>query len=385
MEYAEILHRCFRCGYCKLPGSYQDLNCPSYLKFRFESYAPGGRMWLLRAWLDGEIETSPRLAEILFSCSACGNCVEHCVFDAFKTDLLNAFTAGREELIDEGSVPGAVGRYLEAIHSHGNPYNLPEADRGRWADGLGVEPYSGQEYLLYVGCPGSYDERGQKMARAVAALLMKRGVDFGILGEQEGCDGNEVRVLGESGLFEQLAKANIEKFEAAGVEKIVTLSPHGYHAIKNEYPRFGGTFETCHYPQLLAGLSAEGESGGASAPLRVTFHDPCYLGRHNGDYESPRTVLGALPGIELVEMDRARADALCCGGGGGNFFTDVLGGGVDSPSRVRAREAAETGAEVLAVACPKCAKMFEDAILTEELEDRLRVMDIAEIVEARSA
>ena len=102
MEYAEILHRCFRCGYCKLPGSYQDLNCPSYLKFRFESYAPGGRMWLLRAWLDGEIETSPRLAEILFSCCACGNCVEHCVFDAFKADLLNAFTAGREELIDRG-------------------------------------------------------------------------------------------------------------------------------------------------------------------------------------------------------------------------------------------------------------------------------------------
>jgi Fe-S oxidoreductase len=385
MEHAEILHRCFRCGYCKLPGSYQDLNCPSYLKFRFESFAPGGRMWLLRAWLDGEIETSPRLAEILFSCSACGNCVEHCVFDAFKTDLLNAFTAGREELIDEGSVPGAVGKYLGAIHSFGNPYNLPEADRGSWADGLGVEPYSGQEYLLYVGCPGSYDERGQKMARAVAALLLKWGVDFGILGEEEGCDGNEVRVLGETGLFEQLAKENIEKFEAAGVEKIVTLSPHGYHAIKNEYPRFGGTFETCHYPQLLAGLSAEGESGGASAPLRVTFHDPCYLGRHNGDYQSPRTVLSALPGIELLEMDRARADALCCGGGGGNFFTDVLGGGGDSPSRVRVREAAETGAEVLAVACPKCAKMFEDAIAVEDLEDRLRVMDIAEIVEARSA
>jgi Fe-S oxidoreductase len=358
---------------------------PLRLLFRFESYAPGGRMWLLRAWLDGEIETSPRLAEILFSCVACGNCVEHCVFDAFKNDLLNAFTAGREELIDQGSVPSAVGKYLGAIHSFGNPYNLPEADRGSWADGLGVEPYSGQEYLLYVGCPGSYDERGRKMARAVAGLLLKRGVDFGILGAEEGCDGNEVRVLGETGLFEKLAQENIEKFEAAGVEKIVTLSPHGYHAIKNEYPRFGGTFETYHYPQLLAGLSAEGEFGRASEPLRVTFHDPCYLGRHNEDYQSPRTVLGALPGVELVEMDRAMADALCCGGGGGNFFTDILGGGVDSSSRVRAREAAETGAEVLAVACPKCAKMFEDAIVAEDLEDRLRVMDIAEIVEARSA
>lgn len=385
MEHAEILHRCFRCGYCKLPGSFQDLNCPPYLKYRFESYAPGGRMWLLRAWLDEEIETSPRLSEILFSCTACGNCVEHCVFPAFKDDLLDTFTAGREELVNQGVVPDAVGRYLRSIHSHGNPYNLPEADRARWADGLGIEPYSGQEYLFYVGCPGSYDERGQRMARAVAGLLLKWGVDFGILGEEEGCDGNEVRVLGETGLFEQLARENIEKFQAAGVQKIVTLSPHGFHAIKNEYPKFGGSFEVSHYPQLLAGLLEKGELPREQQPLRVTFHDPCYLGRHNKDYLTPRTVLGALPGIVLLEMDRAMADALCCGGGGANSFTDVLGGGADSAPRVRVREAAGTGAEVLAVACPKCARMFEDAIKAEDLEDELRVMDIAELVQERCA
>lgn len=385
MQHAEILHRCFRCGYCKLPGSYWDLNCPSYLRFRFETYAPGGRMWLLRAWLDGEIETSPRLSEILFSCTACGNCVEHCVFSAFKEDLLNAFTAGREEMVDRGCVPESVANYLRAIHTCGNPYNSPEADRGNWADGLDVEPYSGQEYLFYVGCPGSYDPRGQKMARAVARLLLKWGVDFGILGEEERCDGNEVRALGETGLFEQLARENIAKLKAAGVEKIVALSPHGFHALKNEYPKFGESFETYHYPQVLAGLLAKGEFGRGDGPLRVTFHDPCYLGRHNKDYVTPRTLLGALPGIELVEMDRAMADALCCGGGGGNFFTDLLGGGADSPSRVRVREAAGTGAQVLAVACPKCAVMFEDAIETEDLGGRLRVMDIAEIVEERSA
>ncbi len=385
MEHAEILHRCFRCGYCKLPGSFQDLNCPSYLKFRFESYAPGGRMWLLRAWLEGEIETSPRLSEILFSCAACGNCVEHCVFPAFKADLLNAFTAGREELVDRGAVPDSVGRYLRAVQSFGNPYEMPEADRAKWAEGLGVKRYSGQEYLLYVGCPGSYDERGQKMARAVAGLLDKWGVDFGILGEEERCDGNEVRALGETGLFEQLARENIEKLESAGVGKIVTLSPHGFHAIKNEYPKFGGSFETLHYPQLLAGLMDKAEFRRGNGLLRVAFHDPCYLGRHNQDYLSPRAVLGALPGVELVEMDRARADALCCGGGGGNFFTDVLGGGADSPSRVRVREAAGSGAQVLAVACPKCARMFDGAIRAEDLEDDVRVMDLAEIVQARLA
>jgi Fe-S oxidoreductase len=386
MEYEEILHRCFRCGYCKLPGSYQDLNCPSYLKYRFETYSPGGRMWLLRAWIDGELEASPRLAEVLFSCAACGNCVEHCAFPGFKADLLNVFTAGRERLIERGTVPGTVSKYLQAIHSHGNPYALPESDRGSWTDGLDVQAYSGQEYLFYVGCPGSYDDRGRKMTRAVASLLAKWDVDFGILGEAERCDGNEVRALGESGLFEQLAKQNIEQLEAAGVRKIVTLSPHAFHAIRNDYPRFGGDFEVFHYSQLLAArLPKEGLRQADAAPLRVTFHDPCYLGRHNKDYRAPRSVLGALPGVELVEMDRARADALCCGGGGGNFFTDVLGGGVDSSARVRVREAAGTGAEVLAVACPKCAKMLEDAVAVEGLEGDLRVMDIAEIVEARSA
>jgi Fe-S oxidoreductase len=383
MEHAEILHRCFRCGYCKLPGSFQDLNCPPYLKFRFETYAPGGRMWLLRAWLDGEIQTSPRLAEILFSCTACGNCVEHCVFPAFKQDLLDTFTAGRSELVEQGAVPDSVGKYLRAVHAFGNPYEMPEADRAKWAEGLDVERYSGQEYLFYVGCPGSYDERGRRMARAVTGLLSRWGVDFGILGEEERCDGNEVRVLGESGLFEQLARQNIERFEAAGVKKIVTLSPHGYHAIKNEYPKLGGRFETLHYPQLLAGLIGKVELPAGNGSLRVAFHDPCYLGRHNLDYLSPRAVLGALPGVELVEMDRTMADALCCGGGGGNFFSDVLGGGADSSSRVRLREAAATGADVLAVACPKCARMFDDAIKAENLEDGLRVMDIAEIVQAR--
>jgi Fe-S oxidoreductase len=386
MRHAEILHRCFRCGYCKLPGSYQDLNCPSYLKFMFETYAPGGRMWLLRAWLDGEIETSPHLAEILFSCAACGNCVEHCAFPEFKADLLDAFTAGREELVEQGAVPRTVANYLELIHLYGNPYGLPEADRGNWADGLGIQPYSSQEYLFYVGCPGSYDERGRRMARAVAGLLTRLDVDFGIFGEQERCDGNEVRALGETGLFERLAKENVEQWNAAGVEKIIALSPHGFHAIRNDYPRFGGAFEVHHYPQVLAGLLANKKFGRKDPrPLRVTFHDPCYLGRHNKDYSTPRAVLGALPGLELVEMERSMADALCCGGGGGNFFTDVLGGGAESASRVRVREAALTGAQILAVACPKCAKMLEDAIQAEALEEELRVMDVAELVEGRAA
>jgi Fe-S oxidoreductase len=319
----------------------------------------------------------------MFSCAACNSCVEHCVFPKFKADLLNAFTAGRGRLVSEGRVPGAVSDFFKAAHLYGNAYKRPEAERGEWASGLDLPSFKGQEFLFFVGDAGSFDERGQKMARAVAAVLLKLGISFGVLADKEKTDGNEVRVMGESGLFEHLAKQNIETFNAAGVKKIVTLSPHAFNAFKNEYPKLGGRFQALHYSQVLAMNAAKLKGNPEAPPLRVTFHDPCYLGRHNGDYFTPRVVLGSLPGVQLVEMDRAKADALCCGGGGGNFFTDVLGGGPEASSRVRAREAHALGVEVLAVACPKCAKMLEDALKAENLDGSLKVMDLAELILAR--
>ncbi len=383
MEHREILHRCFRCGYCKLPGGYQDINCPSYQAVRFETFSPGGRMWLLRAFLDGEIAASARLSEILFSCAACGNCTEHCAFPKFKDRLLEAFTAGRGALIETGSLPAAVKKVFESAYGYGNAFGFSREERARWAEGLDLEPFDGQEYLLYIGCEGSFDERGQKMARALAGLLRAWGVSFGVLGQREQDDGNEIRAMGESALFEHLAKQNIEAFQQAGVRKIIALSPHAYHAFKNAYPWLGGAFQVLHYGQLLQQLAAGRVLGASVQPLKVTFHDPCYLGRHNREYEACRQLIRALPGIELVEMDRVRADALCCGGGGGNFYTGMLAGGSDSPSRVRVREAAQTGASLLAVACPVCGKMLDDAVRAEQMEERLRVLDLAELVTSR--
>lgn len=380
MEHAEILHRCFRCGYCKLPGNYMDLNCPSYLKFRFETYSPGGRMWLLRAWLDGEIKTSPRLADIFFSCATCGNCVEHCVFPKFKDDILNAFLAGKSELVDQGAVPPTVRDFLKAIHVNGNPYKLPQAERGDWADGLDIAPFKDQEYLLYVGCVGSYDERGKKMVRSVARVLQDWGVSFGILGAHEHCDGNDVCSLGEKGLFRQIVEQNIKQFSDLNVEKIITLSPHAYHAMKNEYPQYGAQFDVYHYSQIIKGLINKVSLKPKGAPVKVTFHDPCYLGRHNEEYSAPRKILSRLRNVQFVEMDRSKSDALCCGGGGGNFFSDLLGQSQDSPARVRIREAVETGASVVGVACPNCAKMLEDATKSEFLDDKIQIMDLAEII-----
>jgi len=379
MEYKDIVHRCFRCGYCKFTDDYQDINCPSYKKFSFETYSPGGRMWLIRAWLNNEIVMSSHYAEILFSCITCGNCKEHCVF-TFKDELLNIFEAAKTELVSEGLVPPAVRDYFKTMSINENPYKEPQDERGKWAEGTDIQRYSNQEYLFYVGDVGSYDERGKKMARHIGGLLSEAGLSFGILGKEETSDGNDVKALGEKWLFQQLAEDNIRKFHEIGVKKIITLDPHAFNVFSQEYPLLGGDFEVWHYTQILNMLAKEKRITISSCEMKVTYHDPCYLGRHNRIYEAPREVLSCIPGLELVEMARNREDAFCCGGGGGNFFTDILGTGVDSPNRIRVREAYDTGAEIIAVACPMCSKMLDDAIKSEELEERIAVKDIAEIL-----
>jgi len=380
MKHEEILHRCFRCGYCKLPSNYTDINCPAYQAFRFETYSPGGRMWLLRAWLNNEISNSRRFGEIMFSCATCGNCVEQCAFPNFKDLLLEVFAAGKEAFLDAGQVPAPVRDYLTKVQLHGNPYGKPGKKRLEWAADLDIPVFSDQDYLFFVDDVGAFDTRGQELARSVAKMLQQAGISFGILSGEEASDGNDVHEMGETPLFEELAKKNIEIFKQKGVQKIITLSPHSLHAIKNHYPALGGSYQVVHYTQLLA-FSLDGlkfQSKGSNQ--RITFHDPCYLGRRNWDYQSPRMLLKALPDMQVIEMDRNQKNAFCCGGGGGNLFTDLLSAEADSPGRVRVREAAETGADVLAVACPQCAVMLEDAAKVEGLENRLQVKEVTEIM-----
>jgi Fe-S oxidoreductase len=291
----------------------------------------------------------------------------------------------RRELVNRGYAPPLARDYFKSILQYGNPFKLPEEERAKWAEGTGIEPYSGQEYLYYVGDIGSYDERGQRCARAVGECLVELGVSFGILGEKEVSDGNEVNTMGEcaeDGLFQFLAEKNVQHLNELGVRKVVTLSPHGYNAMKNDYPRFGGDFEVVHYTHLLADLPGQNHAGLSEYEKRVAYHDPCYLGRHNKQYDVPREVLKNVPGIDIIEMECSREHAFCCGGGGGNFFTDMLGNQKNSPNRIRARQAYESGAQVLAVACPMCAKMLEDGIKAENLERSMEVKDIAEIVNA---
>jgi Fe-S oxidoreductase len=381
IQHADIVHRCFRCGYCKFPADYSDFNCPSYKAFGWDTYSPGGRMWLIRAWLQGDIEATPRFAEILYSCVACDNCKTQCVFPKFKDFLPEIFQEARAELVNEGRVPPGVRDYFKAIAVSGNPYKLPQSGRGNWARGTGLQPYTNQEYLFFAGSVGSYDEVGQKMAKSVGRLLVDAGVSVGILGNEETCDGNDVRSMGEMGLFAQLAEANIEKFRARGVKKIITLDPHALNVFKKDYPALGGKFEILHYTEVLAELIKKKKIKLKAWPEKITYQDSCYLGRHQQIYEAPREVLKAIPKAELVEMRRHGPDAFCCGGGGGNFFTDILGTSENSAGRVRVREALETGAEIVAVACPNCAKMLTDAVMTEGMENKLKVMGIAEIID----
>ncbi|MBW1893190.1 MAG: (Fe-S)-binding protein [Deltaproteobacteria bacterium] len=385
MQHQEILHRCFRCGYCKLPGNYVDLNCPSYAKYRFETFSPGGRMWLLYAWVNKKIEPGKRFQEIMFSCASCGNCVEHCTLPKIKDYLLEAFTAGKEELVNNGTVPPAVRDCLTKAYNHGNMYGLSKKKRGDWANGLNIEPYSDQEYLFYVGDVGSYDPRGQEIAGSVASLLKKEKISFGILGKEELCDGNDAKAMGEGELFKHLAEENIKKFNSLGVSKIITLSPHAFNAMKNDYPFLEGSITIFHYSQILERLVGNFKFKNSLETVKVTFHDPCYLGRHNMEYASVRKTLAAIPGVVPVEMDRCLQNSLCCGGGGGNVFTDILGGGPESPARSRIQEAAETGAQILAVACPVCAVMFEDAVKAGNAENNIEVKEISEIINERLA
>jgi Fe-S oxidoreductase len=376
-SYTKQIHRCFRCGYCKFPSDYAEYNCPSFSRFRFETYSTGGRLWLLWAWVKKEVEWSENLAKIMFSCVTCKNCVEHCPMK-FKDDIVDWIVSARKDIIEKGAVLSSVRDFLNNIHKYGNPWGEARGKRAVWAED--VKRYKpGDEFLFYVGCVGSYDERGQRMARSFAELLEKADVSYGILGSEEECDGNEVYVLGEMGLFQELARKNTGKFKELNVKKVVTLSPHAYNVMKNKYPRYG-TFEVFHYTEVLLKIIQEAKLKLSELNVEVTYHDPCFLGRYNNIYEVPRKILKNIPGIKLVEMDRNRENSFCCGGGSGNFVMDLLGGSEESPSRIRVKEAYETGAEILAVACPSCLTMFEDAVKNEGLEKELFVKDISELL-----
>jgi Fe-S oxidoreductase len=272
-----------------------------------------------------------------------------------------------------------IGGVTASLVSDGNPLSEERAERDAWAKGLSVKPFAeGMELLYFVGCYYSYDPRLKKVAVATAKILRKAGVDFGILGSRESCCGESIRKTGNEDAFKTLAKDNIKAFIDNGVKKVLVASPHCYHSFKNEYPEFMVNFEVVHITQLLAELIEQGrlELDG-SFDKKVTYHDPCYLGRHNGVYDAPREVLQELPGLQLVEMADSRENSLCCGGGGGRIWMETPK--EERFSDLRVAQAAEVGADVLATSCPYCISNFEESRLAMG-DGAPEIKDITEVL-----
>jgi Fe-S oxidoreductase len=236
------------------------------------------------------------------------------------------------------------------------------------------------EILYFPGCYLAYDPRLKKVAQATAKVLKAAGVEFGILGEQESCCGESIRKTGDEELFKRLAKQNIQAFIQNGVKRILVSSPHCYHTFQNEYPEFRVNFEIVHISQYLAELIREGRlSLSTEYEKKLTFHDPCYLGRHNGVFDEPRQALEGVPGASLLELPECRLDSLCCGGGGGRIWMETPK--EERFSDIRLQQAQEVGAEVLVTSCPYCITNFEDSRLNLEMEESIEVKDITEVIQ----
>jgi Fe-S oxidoreductase len=274
----------------------------------------------------------------------------------------------------------AVRNASASLVAEGNPLNAPRATRADWAEGLSVSPFAEEmDYLYFVGCYFAYDPRLKKVAVATAKILNTAGVSFGILGSSESCCGESIRKTGGEQEFRDLARGNIKTFIDHGVKKIIVSSPHCFHTFKNEYPEFMVDFEVVHISQLLAELIEDGRLDlSEEYAKRVTYHDPCYLGRHNGVYDEPRQILHKVPGLELIEMPASRQDSLCCGGGGGRIWMETPKS--ERFSDLRVQQATETGAEVLATTCPYCITNFEESRLGLEGGEVIQVKDLTEIV-----
>jgi Fe-S oxidoreductase len=317
-------------------------------------------------------------SEDIWRCTTCGHCPQKC---PRGVGTIEVSLSSRRIASEAGISPAPIHTVNVSLSTEGNPLREARAKRTDWAKGLSVKAFTeGTEVLYFPCCYPSYDARTKKLAIATVNILNKAGVDFGILGAQQNCCGESIRKTGDEKLFRRLARENIKTFIDNGVKKILVSSPHCYHSFKNEYSEFKVNFEVMHVSQYLLELIKQGrikltkEYG-----KKVTYHDPCYLGRHNGIYDEPREVLKKVPGLALIEMTDSRQDSLCCGGGGGGIWMDVPKG--ERFSDLRLEQAIEVGAEVLVTACPYCITMFEDSRLTRENPEVIEVRDITEVIQ----
>jgi Fe-S oxidoreductase/nitrate reductase gamma subunit len=324
--------------------------------------------------------------EVIWDCTNCRACMEHCPM--FIEHIPKIVEMRRNLVMWQGDMPGEAQMAFTNMERNYNPWGVGWAGRAEWLNERGVRdlvnllPEDGKEfeYLLYAGCAVSFDDRYKRVGEALVRLLNEAGVSFGYLGTEEYCCGDSARRLGNEYLYQTLAAQNIESFNNYGVKKIIVVCPHGYTALKNEYPQMGGKYEVYHYSEFLAQLIAEGKLKPGKLGAKITYHDSCFLGRHNDVYDEPRKVMAAA-GLNLVEIEKSKNFGFCCGAGGGRMWLEE--DAVEGYKRIndtRTDQLLEPAPEMIITNCPFCLTMISDGVKGAEVEDQTKVFDLAEVI-----
>ena len=361
---------CARCqDVCPAYNSGKTLN-PMQIIMDIKNYGKEHGTSLLSGNVPEEDIVQRFTPDAIWACTTCYACVEAC---PVHIEHVPKLTDTRRHLVMEASeFPEELQNLFNNLERNSNPWGLGAHTRAHWAEGLDIKIGEPAEYLFYVGCAGSFDDRNKKVSIATAKLLKEAGVDFTILGEMEACNGDPARRAGNEFLFQMMAEMNVDTMNSLGTLKVITACPHCFHTIGKEYEKFGGKYEVYHHSQILNELRQKEKIIIKDFEDKVTFHDPCYLGRIGGETEAPRGALGN----DLIEMERHGTNSFCCGGGGAQIWMEE-----DADKRVneiRAREASKTGADTVAVGCPFCMTMMSDGL--KSIGDGKPVKDISEIL-----
>ncbi|MFH1761096.1 MAG: (Fe-S)-binding protein [bacterium] len=381
------LYACTECGRCQE-------NCPAYATDK--PLSPKNVVLDLKSHLfkegpallkDPNAETKTKIfgdtitADAAWACTTCRACEAVC--PELIKPMNKLFGIRQNRVLMEGDFPEEAQLALKNVETQSNPWGLSQEERGKWAKDLNIKLLSedsNAEYLYFVGCSGSYDERNIEVTKAVVSLLQKGGVSFVILGSGEFCCGDSARRIGNEYLAQTLAQQNVETFNKYNVKKIITACPHGYNTIKNEYPQFGGNYEVYHHSEIISGLLSDCKLKPANTNKGVvTYHDSCYLGRYNNIFKAPRDIINSIPGTEFVEMDRKLEKSFCCGAGGGRMWMEEKMGTPINVNRIK--EAIFRRAEIIATACPFCLTMMTDGLKNQGKDEEIKVLDVAEVID----
>ncbi|MBI1817567.1 MAG: (Fe-S)-binding protein [Deltaproteobacteria bacterium] len=386
------MYSCTECGRCssQCPATYSGKElAPRQLMLNLRDYLYEHQDEVLKAQANGDggltigvnvVGENLIHDQVLWDCTTCRACEEAC---PVLIEYVDKIVDMRRHLVQEESrFPPELARTFKGLETQSNPWGIDAGTRGDWANGLDIPLLADKpdaEYLYYVGCAGSFDDRNKKTTIALSKILKQAGVDFAILGGEEPCNGETARRIGNEYLFQSMAQMAVETLNGHQVKKILTNCPHCFNTLKNEYPQFGGNFQVVHATEFVKQLIADGKiEFTVNGRQAVTYHDSCYLGRYNDIFEAPRDILGTIPGLELREMARNRRTGMCCGAGGGKMWFEE-----DPDKRVNTRrveQALETNPDVVAVACPYCMTMVDDGIKGKGVEEKVRALDVMELV-----